>query len=50
MDRSARTALARLLSLKTKAGYTHRRASGSDVLTTENALARLLDIAGRWAL
>lgn len=48
VDKSARTALSRLLSLKTKAGYTHRPTSGGDVLTAESALARLLDVARRW--
>lgn len=49
VDGSARAALARLLSLKTKAGYTHRPASSSDIAMAEKALERLMHTAGRWA-
>lgn len=50
VDRAACTALSRILSVKTKAGYTHRSASASDVITAENALAKLMDVARTWAL
>lgn len=48
VDKAARTSLSRLLGLKTKAGYTHRPVSRSDVLAAANALEKLLDIARRW--
>lgn len=49
VDRSARTSLSRLLSVKTKAGYTHRPVSRADVLRAESSLEKLLDVARRWA-
>lgn len=49
VDSEARTALARLLALKTKAGYTHRHVSRRDVPTAEKALEKMMDAASGWA-
>lgn len=49
VDRGARASLARLLGVKTKAGYTHRPVSRSEVLTTQNALDKLMSVARHWA-
>lgn len=49
VDVEARSALSRLLALKTKAGYTHRPVSRRDVQTAEKALDKMMTAATRWA-
>lgn len=49
VDNGARASLARLLGVKTKAGYTHRPVSRSEVLAAQKALDRLMSVAREWA-
>lgn len=49
VDRNARTALTRLLGVKTKAGYTHRPVSRRDVHTAASAPEKLMEAARLWA-
>lgn len=45
VDTVARTALQRLLSLKTKAEYTYRPVSGREITAAQNAMDKLMRIA-----